>query len=66
MARTLRPLGHYQSNRAKSVVFSEFQSMTKGHLSLSVKGDLTSYSFGYGKKVRAELFIENEAFFVVF
>lgn len=61
--RTLRRWESYQSNLAKSAVFSQFQNMTKGHLSLQLKGDPVTYSFGYGKKVRAEIHIENERFF---
>ena len=61
--RTLRRWGSYQSNLAKSAVFSQFQGMTKGHLSLHLKDDPVSYSFGYGKKVKADIHIENERFF---
>lgn len=61
--RTLRRIENYQSNLAKSAVFSQFQGMTKGHLSLHLKDDPVSYSFGYGKKVKADIHIENERFF---
>jgi cyclopropane-fatty-acyl-phospholipid synthase len=61
--RTLRRWESYQSNLAKSAVFSQFQSMTKGHIELRLKNDPTTYSFGYGKKVRGFMEIENERFF---
>ncbi len=61
--RTLRRWEHYQSNLAKSAVFSQFQNMTKGHLSVNVKGDPVTYSFGYGKKVKAQIMINDDRFF---
>lgn len=61
--RTLRRWESYQSNLAKSAVFSQFQSMTKGHIELRLKNDPITYSFGYGKKVRGMIEVENDRFF---
>ena len=61
--RTLRRFQSYQSNLAKSAVFSQFQSMTKGHIELRLKNDPITYSFGYGKKVRGLIEVENDRFF---
>lgn len=61
--RTLRLWENVSSNLSKSAVFTRFQTMTKGHLTLRLKNDKASYSFGYGNKVKAEILIENERFF---
>lgn len=61
--RTLRLWENMSSNLSKSAVFSQFQGMTKGHLTLRLKDDPGTYSFGYGNKVKAEIFVENERFF---
>lgn len=61
--RTLRRWENYQTNLAKSLVFAQFQNMTKGHISLRIRGDSTPYSFGYGNRVKAQVTIENERFF---
>jgi len=64
--RTLRRWEHYQTNLYKSAVLAKFQSMTRGHLSLKVRGDPHAYSFGFGNKVQAEMEIRNERFFTRF
>lgn len=61
--RTLRLWENVSSNLSRSAVFSQFQGMTKGHLTLRLKGDSGTYSFGYGNKVKAEINVENERFF---
>ncbi len=61
--RTIRLWENVSSNLSKSAVFSQFQGMTKGHLTLRLEGDPGTYSFGYGNKVKAEIFVENERFF---
>lgn len=60
---TLRLWENMSSNLAKSAVFSQFQGMTKGHLTLRLLGESNTYSFGYGNKVKAEIFVKNERFF---
>ena len=61
--RTLRLWENVSLNLSKSAVFSQFHSMTKGHLTLRLGKDKETYSFGYGNKVKAEILIENERFF---
>lgn len=64
--RTLRRWESYQTSIAKNIVLSRFQAMTKGQMTMHVDGDKSSYSFGYGKKVQAEMRIHNERFFTRF
>lgn len=64
--RTLRRWENYQSTLYKSAVLAKFQSMTRGHLTLRVQGDSHAYSFGFGKKVLADMEIRNERFFTRF
>lgn len=64
--RTLRRWESYQSALAKSAVLARFQAMTKGQMTLRVEGDKTSYSFGYGRKVKADMTIKKERFFTRF
>ncbi len=61
--RSLRIWENVSSNLARSVVFSQFQSMTKGHLTLKIQGDSSVYSFGYGNKIKAEIEVKNDRFF---
>jgi cyclopropane-fatty-acyl-phospholipid synthase len=64
--RTIRRWETYQSSLYKSAVLAKFQSMTRGHLTLKVQGDAHSYSFGFGKKIQADMEIRNERFFMRF
>ena len=64
--RTLKRWESYQTSLYKSAVLAKFQSMTRGHLTLRVRGDAHAYSFGFGKKVEAEMEVLNERFFMRF
>lgn len=64
--RTLRRWENYQTSLAKSAVLQRFQAMTKGQMTMRVDGDRSPYSFGYGKKIQAEMNVHNERFFTRF
>jgi cyclopropane-fatty-acyl-phospholipid synthase len=64
--RTLKRWESYQSNLYKSAVLSKFQTMTRGHLRLTVQGDSSPYSFGYGQKIQADMLVANDRFFTRF
>ncbi len=64
--RTLKRLENYQSNLYKSAVLSKFQTMSRGHLSMRIRGEHSQYSFGFGQKIKANMEIQNERFFMRF
>jgi cyclopropane-fatty-acyl-phospholipid synthase len=61
--RTLRRWENYQSQLCKSAVLGKLQTMTRGHLALRIDGEPSTYSFGYGQKIAADILVHQERFF---
>ncbi len=62
--RTIKYIENYHNSLYKSSILARLQRMTHGHLSVEIEGDEHKYSFGLGQKIRADLYIKSEQFFL--